>query len=151
MEFNTLELNVVNNESQWRHASLRVISDACAVHDLMFRRKSLKQATDSVEQQFSHPPTLFPPLGYHTTRQQNGDFLITTAFKVFVYYYSHNNHYKCQTAAKKWNSAFQNSQKYIQVIHQLLSDRMLCKMSDNSLSGCEDCRSQIGKYVLSCM
>ena len=39
-------IHIVNNESQWhRHASARVISDACAVRDFTFRRKSLKQAT----------------------------------------------------------------------------------------------------------
>ena len=51
MEFNTL---VVNNESQWRRASVRVITDAYAVHNLMFRRKSLKQATDRSFP--THPP-----------------------------------------------------------------------------------------------
>ena len=64
-----------------------------------------------------------------------------------AYYYSDYNHYRCQTAAKEWNSAFQNSHNYIQVIifnDQLLSDTMLCKMFGNSLSGCEAAEVKLG-------
>ena len=35
------------------------------------------------------------------------------------------------------------------VSYSMLKLRLEHKMSDNSLSGCEVCRSQIGKYVLS--